>query len=64
MEPIGLDDATTRLGFDLIFGFYNFLLSVVECLLADFLRLLELRGIRIYDIVNVLESFGVRFVVS
>ena len=42
MEPIGLDDAATRLGFDLIFGFYNFLLSVVECLLAD---LFEVAGV-------------------
>ena len=34
MEPIGLDDAATRLGFDLISGFCNFL-SVVGGLLAD-----------------------------
>ena len=63
MEPIGLDDATTRLGFDLISGFCNFLSVVGVCWLI-FLRLLELRGVRIYDIVNVLECFSVRFVVS
>lgn len=62
VESIGLDNAASRLGFQM--NIYCYMCSFHLLIVSDSLEIVAgVERRRIYDIVNVLESIGVRFLI-